>query len=160
MNDIKIFFDKPKEFFPKYFKSLKGLTGLYFIFLSNTLIHYPFRKSRLIYIGMSEKRTNSIGNRLSNHYEGQSGNICIVNYQKTENLYFTYLNFEMLKYFWKYRIENLENYFIKNFVEKYGSYPICNNKMGYEIHDNELDINIDIDWNFFEGKEENKCMKK
>jgi len=99
---------------------------------------------------MSEKRTNSIANRLTNHFEGTSGNVGIKNYKKVGNLLFTYLNFEMLKQFWKYGIENLESYFILNFVEKYGSYPICNNKSGYEILDNELDINIDINWKYFE----------
>lgn len=150
MERIKIFFDKPKEFIPNNFKPLKGITGLYFIFLNSTMINYPFKKSKLIYIGMSEKRTNSIGNRLSNHHDGKSRNVGITNYKKVENLLFTYLNFEMLKQFWKYNIKNLESYFILNFVENYGSYPICNNKSGYEILDNVLDINIDINWKYFE----------
>jgi len=150
MENIKIYFNEPDKFKLKYFKSLKGIIGLYFIFLDSIYINYPFKKSKLIYIGMSEKRTNSIGNRLLNHYDGKSGNAGILNYKKADNLLFTYLNFEMLKQFWNYGIENLESYFIQNFVEKYGSYPICNNKSGYVILDNELDINIDINWNYFE----------
>ena len=150
MKNINIFFNKPKEFLPRNFKSLNGIIGLYFIFLGNNLINYPFRKSKLIYIGMSEKRTNSIGSRLSNHYSGKSGNFGIINYKKVDNLSITYINFEMIKQFWKYRIEDLESYFILNFVKKYGSYPICNNKTGYEILKNELDVDIDIDWKYFE----------
>ncbi|HUS50757.1 MAG TPA: hypothetical protein VMZ91_11375, partial [Candidatus Paceibacterota bacterium] len=63
MNQYKIKFDQYKEFEPENIKPLMGLRGLYFIFLKKTEIPYPFRKSRLIYIGMSEKRTNSIGKR-------------------------------------------------------------------------------------------------
>jgi hypothetical protein len=149
MENIKIYFNEPQVFKQRNFKSLKGITGLYFIFLDNIHINYPFKKSKLIYIGMSEKRTNSIGNRLSNHYDGKSGNVGILNYKKADTLLFTYLNFEMIKQFWNYGIENLESYFILDFVEKYGSYPICNNKSGYEILDNELNINIDINWAYF-----------
>lgn len=99
---------------------------------------------------MSEKRTNSIDSRLANHYNGKSGNIGLSNYRKVEKLYFTYINFEMLKNIWKYDIEDLESYFILNFVEKYGVYPICNNKTGFEILNNDLDINLEIDWRYFE----------
>jgi hypothetical protein len=127
-----------------------GIRGLYFIFSTKTDINYPFRKSRLLYIGMSEKKTNSIGKRLSNHYDGKSRNIGITNYKKLEQLYFTYINYEMLKNLWDYRVEDLESYFIHDFVNNYGVYPICNNRTGFEILKSSLDINIDIDWKYFE----------
>ena len=88
---------------------------------------------------MSEK-TNSIGKRLSGHYDGTSGNEGLLNYRKTDGLYFTYLNFEMLKKTWGYRIEDLESYFILDFMDKYGVYPLCNNKSGFEIK--KLDVLI------------------
>jgi len=43
------------------------------------------------------------------------------------------IDFEMLKRIWSYRIEDLESYFILAFLDKYGIYPICNNKSGFEI---------------------------
>ena len=150
MQNFKIFFDEYQEFELKNIKPLMGICGLYFIFLKETEIPYPFRKSRLIYIGMSEKKTNSIGKRLSDHYDGTSGNEGLINYRKTEGLYFTYLNFEMLKRIWKYRIEDLESYFILDFVENYGVYPICNNKSGFEIKKHDVLINLEIDWKYFE----------
>jgi len=153
MRNIKIFFSDPKKFDLQNIKPLKRITGLYFIFLTDTEIQYPFKKSRLIYIGMSEKRTNSIGNRLSGHYDGQSGNMGIVNYKKVEQLNFTYINFEMLKKIWTLRIEDLESYFILDFVKHYGVYPICNNRTGFEILKDEPTINFQIYWNYFENRE-------
>jgi len=150
MHLFKIFFDKYQDFESRNIKPLMGLCGLYFIFLKETEIPYPFKKSRLIYIGMSEKKTNSIGKRLSDHLEGVSGNEGIFNYRKTEGLYFTYLNFEMLKQIWKYRIEDLESYFILDFLNKYGVYPICNNKSGFEIKKHDMPITLEIDWKYFE----------
>jgi hypothetical protein len=102
---------------------------------------------------MSEKRTNSIGKRLSDHYDGKSGNPGLVNYRKVEPLYFTYINFEMLRKFWELRVEDLESYFILDFVNHYGVYPICNNKTGFEILEIDLNINLEIDWSYFEIQE-------
>lgn len=152
MHRYKINFDQYKIFLPENIKPLMGICGLYFIFLKNTEIHYPFRKSRLIYIGMSEKKTNSIGKRLLDHFEGLSGNEGVVNYKNTEGLYFTYLNFEMLMQIWKYRIEDLESYFILDFLDKYGVYPICNNKSGFEIKKHDVLIALEIDWKYFEKR--------
>ena len=56
----------------------------------------------------------------------------------------------MLKSFWQLRIEDLESYFILNFVENYGVYPICNNKTGFEVLKNDLEVDILIDWNYFD----------
>lgn len=148
--ELKIFFDLPKIFEMKNIKPLSGLTGLYFIFTDKIAIQYPFKESRLLYIGMSEKKTNSIRSRLTGHFEGKSKNVGLVNYRKTGQLFFTYINFEMLHKSWNYRIEDLESYFILDFVEKYGVYPICNNKSGYEILKKQLMANLIIDWSYFE----------
>lgn len=147
--NLKIFFEEPRKFEMQNLKPLSGIIGLYFIFLTNTQIPYPFATSKLIYIGMSEKRTNSIGSRLMGHLDGQSGNIGLTNYRKIEQLNFTYLNFEMLKAVWKYKIEDLESYFILDFVKQYGVYPICNNKTGFEILEKTLAVNLEIDWDYF-----------
>jgi len=150
MDQYKIYFDKYKEFEAENIKSLMGICGLYFIFLKKTEIPYPFGKSKLIYIGMSEKRTNSIGKRLLGHYDGSSGNEGLINYRKADGLYFTHLNFEMLKQIWNFKIEDLESYFILSFVDKYGVYPICNNKTGFEVLRKDLNLNFEIDWKYFE----------
>ena len=131
-------------------KPLAGLTGLYFIFSEKTKINYPFKKSRLLYIGMSEKKTNSIGSRLAGHFDGKSKNIGLVNYRKIEQLFFTYIDFDMLRSFWNHRVEDLESYFILDFVENYGVYPICNNKSGFEILNKTLEASFKIDWKYFE----------
>ena len=149
MDTFKIYFEQHQEFELSNVQHLMGITGLYFIFLKQTEIPYPYRQSRLIYIGMSEKKTNSIGRRLSGHYDGSSGNEGLVNYRKSEGLYFTYINFEMLKAIWNLRIEDLESYFILDFLRVYGVYPICNNKSGFEIKKHDIPITLDIDWLFF-----------
>ena len=138
MNEVKIFFDEGRKFEPRNIKPLLGLAGLYFIYNKYLEIQYPFRKSKLIYIGMSEKKTNSIGKRLQGHYEGTSGNEGIVSYSKANDVLFTYINFEMLKQTWSRSIESLESYFILDFVKQYGVYPICNNKYGYDIQKQDL----------------------
>jgi hypothetical protein len=148
--ELKIFFEEKKEFEMNNIRPLAGLVGLYFIFSENISIDYPFRKSRLLYIGMSEKKTNSIGSRLAGHFDGKSKNIGLLNYRSVEKLYFTYINFEMLQNYWVHRIEDLESYFILNFVEKYGVYPICNNKSGFEVLKKELDVSFIINWKYFE----------
>ena len=147
---LKLFFDQPKMFELQNIKPLSGLTGLYFIFTNKLTIQYPFKKSRLLYIGMSEKKTNSMGSRLTGHFEGNSRNLGLVNYRKVEKLFFTYINFEMLRKSWNYGIEDLESYFILDFVEKHGVYPICNNKSGYEILGKTLKATFIIDWSYFE----------
>ena len=93
-----------------------------------------------------------MGNRLTGHFVGKSKNLGLVNYRKIEPLLFTYLNFEILKSNWGFRIEDLESYFILSFVQHYGVYPICNNKTGAEIHSSELKVNLKIDWNYFKIK--------
>jgi len=150
MATIKIYFEDPYSFELSNITPLMGIVGLYFIFLTKTEIPYPFRKSRLLYIGMSEKRTNSIGSRLAGHFDGQSGNVGLINYRKIEPLNFTYINFEMLKQVWSRRIEDLESFFILDFVNNYGVYPICNNRTGFEILATNLEVDLEIDWSYFE----------
>jgi len=149
-NTINIYFDAPITFETENIKPLNGITGLYFIFSSNIHIQYPFDKSKLLYIGMSEKKTNSIGSRLLGHFDGKSKNTGLVNYRKVEPLLFTYINIEMLKTIWKFRVEDLESYFILDFVKYFGVYPICNNKTGFEILNNTLTTNFKIDWSYFQ----------
>ena len=149
MNEVTIYFDSPKLFEANNIKPLNGIAGLYFIFSQSIEIQYPFQKSKLLYIGMSERRTNSIGNRLLGHFDGKSKNIGLVNYRKVEPLFFTYINFEMLKSLWQFRIEDLESYFILDFVEQFGVYPICNNKSGFEIQNQTLTSSFKIDWKYF-----------
>ena len=148
-NEITIFFDSPKPFILANIKPLNGIAGLYFIFSQSIDIQYPFEKSKLLYIGMSEKKTNSIASRLSGHFDGKSKNIGLTNYRKIEPLLFTYINFEMLQNIWHFRIEDLESYFLLNFVEHFGVYPICNNKTGFEILNNTLSTSFKIDWDYF-----------
>ncbi len=149
MQTINIYFDTPKVFEPTNIKQLNGIIGLYYIFSQTISVQYPFSTSKLLYIGMSEKKTNSIGSRLSGHYDGKSGNIGLVNYRKVEPLLFTYLNFEVLRNLWSYRVEDLESFFILNFVDNFGVYPICNNKTGFEILKNTLTTQFKIDWSYF-----------
>lgn len=148
-NEVTIYFDSPKFFESNNIKPLNGIAGLYFIFSQSIEIQYPFQKSKLLYIGMSERRTNSIGNRLLGHFDGKSKNLGLVNYRKVEPLFFTYINFEMLKSLWQFRIEDLESYFILDFVEQFGVYPICNNKSGFEIQNQTLTSSFKIDWKYF-----------
>lgn len=149
-NETKIFFDEGKKFELRNIKPLMGITGLYFIYNTEIKIQYPFHPSKLIYIGMSEKRTNSIGKRLQGHLEGTSGNEGLISYGKANEVYFTYINFEMLKVLWPLSIESLESYFILDFVKRYGVYPICNNKSGYDILSADIINNLIIDWKKFE----------
>ncbi|RKT00182.1 hypothetical protein [Flavobacterium sp. 123] len=148
-NEVTIFFDSPKPFILANIKPLNGIAGLYFIFSQSIDIQYPFEKSKLLYIGMSERKTNSIASRLSGHFDGKSKNIGLTNYRKIEPLLFTYINFEMLQNIWHFRIEDLESYFLLNFVEHFGVYPICNNKTGFEILNNTLSTSFKIDWDYF-----------
>jgi len=148
-NEVTIYFDNPKAFEPENIRPLSGITGLYFIFSQTIDIRYPFDVSKLLYIGMSEKKTNSISSRLMGHYDGKSKNIGLSNYKKIEPLFFTYINFEMLRSLWQFRIEDLESYFILDFVDKYGVYPICNNKSGFDILKSTLITSFQIDWKYF-----------
>ena len=152
MLTIKVFFDKPYPLEMRNIRQLVGITGLYFIFLTNAVIQYPFEQSSLIYIGMSEKRSNSIGNRLVGHLDGHSGNVGVRNYARAYQAFFTYLNFQMLKKMWRFKIEDLESYFIADFADRHGVHPICNNKTSLEISHKDLNVHLVIDWSYFEQR--------
>ena len=55
-NEVTIYFDDPIPFKSSNIKLLNGIAGLYFIFSKSIDINYPFDKSKLLYIGMSEKK--------------------------------------------------------------------------------------------------------
>ena len=146
---LKINFDNARIFDPKGFSGLEKVRGLYFIFLTNRIVQYPFNDSRLIYIGMSEKTSNSIFSRLMNHFDGTSRNLGISNYKSVDQLLFTHLNFDSIQLFWSQNVEDLESYFIQDFVKKFGVYPICNNKTGFPDFDPKKISALEIDWNYF-----------
>jgi len=132
------------------FSQLVGCVGLYFIFVDNLSIPYPFNNSRLIYIGMSESKSNSIGNRLRNHISGHSQNKGILGYNDRWNLRFTYLDYEFLKHVFSFdKIESMETYFLEDFVKHFGSYPICNNRRGATEKTSTAKSKIKVDWQFF-----------
>ncbi len=132
---------------------VQGLTGLYFIFLTTLTIPYPFKASRLIYIGMSDSKQNSIGNRLRDHKSGQSGNIGIKNYALRYPANFTYLSTDMLQVLGCEKAVELESFFLENFAGSHGVYPICNNQSGISFPDVSLSsAAITIDWPFFAPK--------
>lgn len=99
---------------------------------------------------MSERKTNSMGKRLQGHLEGTSGNIGITSYNKSNKLLFTYINFDMLIRNWSLGIEPLESYFITSFANRYGVYPICNNKSGCDFSLQKAPIEMEIEWEYFE----------
>jgi len=139
------------EFLLRNFSTLTGRTGLYFIFLEKLMISYPFTGSRLIYIGMSESRINSIGNRLRDHASGRSDNRGISGYMKKWAVSFTYFDSEFLgQVFPGIKIEATETIFLESFADEFGAYPICNNKRGDLVAAPKIQ-DIFIDWSYFGG---------
>src|SRR5216684_2472522 len=128
---------------------VRGVVGLYFIFLTDLMIEYPFRPCRLIYIGMSESSQNSIGNRLRDHASGQSGNPGLTNYIKTKGARFTYLTYDFLSLLQIPSVAELEGAFLRSFISKFGCYPICNNQSGIEFRGEFAAIEFDVDWGPF-----------
>jgi hypothetical protein len=114
-------------------RSTRGLAGLYFIYASDAVIPYPFKLSRLIYIGMSESKQNSIGNRVRDHQSGQSGNPGLTNYIEQRGAKFTYLSFDFLNILGIPTVAELEGSFLRDFLKEHGAYPICNNQSGIEL---------------------------
>lgn len=136
---------------PRNFTTLVGRTGLYFIFLKSLTIPYPFAASRLIYVGMSESRINSIGNRLRDHASGRSDNRGISGYMKKWEVMFTYFDLEFLaQIFPAVQIEPMETMFLENFADQFGAYPICNNKRG-DLVAAPVVKGVSIDWSYFGG---------
>ena len=147
---FKLNFPSLKEFSQSELRGLIGVVGLYFVALKSDGIKYPFGSSRLLYIGMSERQTNSVGSRLLEHFSGASGNLGIYNYRKRYETVFTHLNFESTKEIWQRSVEDLESYFILDFVRTYGVYPICNNKSGYPDLSAFPKNYFQIDWKVYE----------
>lgn len=130
---------------------VRGLVGLYFISLTEPMIDYPFRPSSLVYIGMSESKQNTIGNRLRDHASGQSGNPGLTNYIRTRGAKFTYLTNEILDVLGIPSIPELEGAFLRAFLTEFGSYPICNNQAGMDIRGEGRHSEFTIDWEPFAG---------
>jgi hypothetical protein len=131
---------------------VQGLTGLYFIFLESLVIPYPLMGSRLIYIGMSDSKQNSIGSRLRDHKSGQSGNIGIMNYALRYKVNFAYLRTDMLKVLGSDKAVELESFFLTSFAAAHGTYPICNNQSGISFPDSPIHKNaVLVDWGFFQS---------
>ena len=151
MDTRKITFPRAYKLTDAAINPLKGYIGLYLIYLDNLAIPYPFKESRLIYIGKSDSKQYSIGRRLKDHVSG-AGNPGVHNYAQEHQLSFTYVNFELVKPFWKNSIEDLENYFINDFLKKFGNYPICNNKSSFEEMALPMEIRLEIDWGFFSAQ--------
>src|SRR5580704_16513665 len=118
-------------------RSVRGIAGLYFIYTPNLSIPYPFKSSRLVYIGMSESRLNSIGNRLRDHASGQSGNPGLTNYIQVHKAKFSYLTFDFLNALGPLTVAELEGVFLRMFLKDHGSYPISNNQSGIELRASE-----------------------
>ena len=131
-------------------RSVRGLIGLYFIYVPRVYIPYPFRVSSLVYIGMSESKQNSIGNRLRDHVSGQSGNPGLTNYIQTRGARFAFLDFDFLNILGIPSVAELEGVFLRGFLKECGSYPISNNQSGIEIRTAGLTPQFDIEWKHFD----------
>jgi len=130
---------------------VQGTIGLYFIYLAAIRIPYPLKPSRLIYMGMSESKQNSIGNRLRAHRTGQSGNVAISNYAGRHATRFTYHPLELLKSLGTENVLELESFFLAHFLREFGAYPICNNQSGASFPLTRLSPDaITIDWTPFD----------
>lgn len=150
MNTFKVGFFEHYPFEETSIRLVQGTTGLYFIYLNQLQIPYPFRSSRLIYIGMSESKQNSIGNRLRAHKSGQSGNRAIANYTARHDVRFTYHSLDMLKTLGTENVVELESFFLADFLTEHGAYPICNNQSGTAFPETTLTRNtLSIGWDFF-----------
>jgi hypothetical protein len=131
-------------------KFVQGLTGIYFIYLNSNSIEYPFRPSRLIYIGMSESKQNSIANRLRGHLTGQSGNLGLMNYAAKRATKFTYQSLGVLSVLGTDLYE-LECFFLTDFLNHFGCFPICNGQSGVTVASPTFDYAaVEISWEAFD----------
>lgn len=147
---MNIIFTRTYNLSEQEVKFVQGVAGIYFIFLTDTLISYPFESSRLIYIGMSESKQNSIATRLRGHLTGQSGNLGISNYAKSKRVKFTYYSASVLNNFGNDNVFDMESYFLSGFLEHHGSYPICNGQSGHQFSEGGNPISAKVDWAFFQ----------
>jgi hypothetical protein len=118
-------------------------------YLMDMEIPYPFQPSRLIYIGMSESKQASLSMRLRGHLTGQSGNLGISNYAKKHKVKFTYHSAEVLRTYGNDQVYDLESFFLTDFLEHHGSYPICNGQAGHKISDPSKSLTAAVDWAHF-----------
>ncbi|MCY6380236.1 hypothetical protein [Hoeflea prorocentri] len=131
-------------------KFVQGVAGIYFIFLTDVVIEYPFKASQLIYIGMSESKQNSIAMRLRGHLTGQSGNLGISNYAKAHKVRFTYYSADVLRNYGNDNVFDMESFFLSDFLEHHGSFPICNGQAGHQFSGAGAQIAAKVDWSFFQ----------
>ena len=130
-------------------RGVRGQTGLYVIHTTDLSIPYPFKSSRLLYIGMSESKQNSIGNRVRDHASGQSGNPGLTNYIRNWVTHFRYLSFDFLSVLGIPSIAELEGAFLRAFLKDHGAYPICNNQSGIELRTAVSFPHFEVDWGQF-----------
>lgn len=134
-------------------KFVRGTVGIYFIYLDELAIAYPFGRSRLIYIGMSESTQNSIGKRLRGHLTGQSGNEGIRNYASNHKVRFTSHSRDVLQSCGARDLYEMESFFLSSFLNYRGCYPICNGQAGIERADTvQRLIDASVDWSFFDAE--------
>ena len=145
---ITISFPEDYNFGDRPIKLLLGMIGIYFIYLDDLRIPYPFGQSRLIYIGMSESKQNSIGRRLLAHLSGQSGNHGIKNYADRYKAKFTYHSFQLLRDLGASDLFEMESFFLSDFLRTKGSFPICNNQSGVIVVGS-LMKPVSVDWEHF-----------
>src|SRR5258708_6743319 len=112
-NGMQIKFLEDRPFDDVSFRAVRGLVGLYFIYIPDRPIPYPYQSSRLIYIGMSESKQNSIGNRVRDHASGQSGNPGLTNFVRTRGANFSYLTFDFLEILGIPTVAELEGAFLR-----------------------------------------------
>ena len=148
-DQITVSFADDKTLDESSIRSVRGMIGVYFIFLAELRIPYPFHSSRLIYIGMSESRQNSIGNRLRDHESGQSGNPGLTNFISSKEGRFAYHSLDFLRVLGSTNVAEFEGLFLRSFLAFHGCYPICNNQAGIEACTAMNVKNISVDWSFF-----------
>jgi hypothetical protein len=130
-------------------RAARGQAGLYLIHTSDLRIPYPLVSSRLLYIGMSESKQNSIGSRVRDHASGQSGNPGLTNYIRNWATHFRYLSFDFLSVLGIPTIAELEGAFLRAFLKEHGAYPICNNQSGIELRTQVAFPRFEVDWHQF-----------
>ena len=127
-----------------------GAVGIYFIYLFDSRVGYPFGQSRLIYLGLSESKQNSIGRRLNAHLSGRSGNTCIKNYARRHAVRFTFHTFELLKNLGSGNLYEIESFFLSDFLRVKGAFPICNNQSGVKFMEPSISgPDLRVDWEHF-----------
>lgn len=131
-------------------KFVQGVAGIYFIFLTDMRITYPFQSSGLIYIGMSESKQNSIAMRLRGHLTGQSGNLGISNYAKSHRVKFTTYSAEVLRNYGNENLFDVESFFLSDFLETHGTFPICNGQAGRQLSLPQKKLSARVEWSFFQ----------